>query len=725
MKKGKTDDYRFRHQNGKEACTQKESCEILKEHYKNLYKPRDPEAQEHRDFITEANQTRNDLLNANRNNTTPFTMSELVKAIKSMKGNKAPGTDKISTEAIKTLLHHGDLSETLTLYNELYTKNIVPNEWKKGLLTSIWKGKGVKGDPNNERGITLSNTPLKVMEKLLLTRIMRDTRISPRQIGGMPGKGTVDHIFTLNSIIYQTLKNKEYMNLTFLDIEKAFDKASFSAITRTLKDRGAKTDTLQYICNLNKDFHVKINTRHNDGRNQTNTDNLINTSNVLKQGSVLSPIEFGALIDDICETAINKTKHGTIEDRVVVNGKEEPMVLFVDDITIATRNRTLTNEYLKNTVDEAKKRLLKFGVPKCKTMEYNKQAKTHEDACIVMDGEELEFVTEFKYLGLIFNDKGDLENHLNEIEKKANKTAWAIKTLIHTNELYANSTKMAKMFTQTLLTPIMTYGLNATIPKPKEWQRITRIYNNCVKTIWGISNFQSGPTLLREMQLEPIKVTIEKQQLDYLTKICKGENESLKNAFKHFEGWQKHYDKLLKTWQISKSEMEQASLKEALRLINSKKQERSDREIINLTKHSNSYKHLTSLDAKCCDKIHNDYTQNTNITQAKNIFKARTNTVIHKNLGEIDCDTNTCTICEHGKNTLEHLLGNCWPLEYIANWIPIEAYHNCEHLQYCEYEQKSANITLLENCMESFKTTYKTVKNTKKPKEAKRSRKPP
>ena len=119
------------------------------------------------------------------------------------------------------------------------------------------------------------------------------------------GLGTTDHIFTLNTIIYNTLKSNLYLCSVFLDVEKAFDKANFNSIIDSLANMSASQDAMQYICNLNKNFKVSLGTG--------DACKTINTSNVLKQGSVLSLVEFGAVIDHINNLALEKTNADTVD----------------------------------------------------------------------------------------------------------------------------------------------------------------------------------------------------------------------------------------------------------------------------------------------------------------------------------------------------------------------------------------------------------------------------
>merc|ERR1712002_366688 len=90
------------------------------------------------------------------------------------------------------------------IINRLFNNLKVPESWKEGTLTTMYKGKWKKGDPKNDRGITVSSNMTKTAEKM-----MRD--MTACQGGGREGTGTRDHLLILNVIIekYKNLKKEE------------------------------------------------------------------------------------------------------------------------------------------------------------------------------------------------------------------------------------------------------------------------------------------------------------------------------------------------------------------------------------------------------------------------------------------------------------------------------------------------------------------------------------
>ena len=114
-----------------------------------------------------------------------ITDSEILKAIKQLKNNKAYGLDLLRNEMFKagsTLL----LSPLKKLFNLIFRSGHYPASWAEGRIISIHK-KGDKNDPSNYRGITISSSLGKMFNSILNSRLCTfldsNKIIRPEQIG--------------------------------------------------------------------------------------------------------------------------------------------------------------------------------------------------------------------------------------------------------------------------------------------------------------------------------------------------------------------------------------------------------------------------------------------------------------------------------------------------------------------------------------------------------------
>ena len=81
----------------------------------------------------------------------PIAMKEMNNAIKSLKRNKAPGPDGIPNEAMIEA-NHTTREMYLEVINEILKKRIPPEEWQKGHIKRLYKGKGKKRNVLQRKG---------------------------------------------------------------------------------------------------------------------------------------------------------------------------------------------------------------------------------------------------------------------------------------------------------------------------------------------------------------------------------------------------------------------------------------------------------------------------------------------------------------------------------------------------------------------------------------------
>jgi len=84
------------------------------------------------------------------------------------------------------------------LLSKVWTSGHVPSQWKEGIITSLYKGKGPKSDCSSYRPISLLSVPGKVFTHVLLARIdpLLKSHRRPHQSGFTAERSTTDAILT-------------------------------------------------------------------------------------------------------------------------------------------------------------------------------------------------------------------------------------------------------------------------------------------------------------------------------------------------------------------------------------------------------------------------------------------------------------------------------------------------------------------------------------------------
>jgi hypothetical protein len=101
-------------------------------------------------------------------------------------------------------------------------------------------GRENRNDASKYRPISLINVGGKVLEKILINRIMhylnKNNLMNKNQFGFTPGKGTTDAILAVKDFIEEGLLQRHITILVSLDVKSAFDAAFWPSIIYSLKE---------------------------------------------------------------------------------------------------------------------------------------------------------------------------------------------------------------------------------------------------------------------------------------------------------------------------------------------------------------------------------------------------------------------------------------------------------------------------------------------------------
>ena len=345
----------------------------------------------------------------------PFTKNELQNSLSLLK-NTSPGADRVHNMFLKNMPEN--IKEyTLRLFNHSWLSESVPNNWLESLLIPICKPHKDSSEIKSYRPISLLSCISKLMERMVAHRLewLMETKnlLSNSQSGFRKQRSTTDQLLVLDHNIKDSLGSNKHCIVVFVDLMGAFDRVWRLAVLQKLLNMGIKGKIIRWLHSYldNRTFKVFLEGEYSTKRK---------AKSGVPQGGVLSPLLFNILMSDLPK----------------VDGVE--FLEFADDIAIFSTgfdpNRVRENLEvgLKKLKDWTEKWGQCISFEKTKAMYFTKMQIPNPLPVIKISSSHIEYVNEFKYLGLTFDSpRLSYKKHILKLKDSCTKSLSVIKFLSH------------------------------------------------------------------------------------------------------------------------------------------------------------------------------------------------------------------------------------------------------------------------------------------------------
>lgn len=468
----------------------------------------------------------------------PISIREIKEVIFKLKNGKAVSCDKVSNEMIK---YSADfmLPALVKLFNYILQTSVVPDSWKLGYITPIFKKKGDKLDPNNYRGITVTSSLGKVFSSVLNNRLIKylqdNNIISDCQNGFKKGCRTSDNLFIIRTAVHKYLNMNKKVYCAFIDFQKAFDSVCHKSLFFKILSTGIGGKFFRFIKSLytsmvscvkfpkglSENFPVKKGTR---------------------QGDILSPALFNLFINDV----INELE-GVNPTPLILDEFKLTALLYADDLAIFSLSANGLQICLNKLQEFCNRCHLKINIGKSKILIFEKSRKHKETRVqpkFFINQQSLEIVTKYTYLGTSIDYKGNFYDGIEILSKKGLKAMYVIMKSVNSNNIKPS---IALKLFNAFVAPILTYnceiwGISFVQTLLKNIRNHNNFLNNlerfpfeqvqtkfCKWTL-GVNRYTSNIGTRGELGQYPLIIYIIKHIFDFVCHLQKSNNKAVTNA---------------------------------------------------------------------------------------------------------------------------------------------------------------------------------------------------
>ena len=433
-----------------------------------------------------------------------FSLSELKSAISSS-GNTSVGPDDLHYSFFR---HLSDVTLDCILrsLNTLWQDHVFPEEWRKSIVIAIPKPGKPKNNPDNYRPIALTSCFGKILERMVAKRLSfifeRHSLLSKYQCGFRKNHSPIDHIVRLETDIRKGFKHHKHTAAVFLDIRKAYDMVYRPAVIHKLYKLGIRGHLAFYISNFltgRRQFNVRCRSVFSD------THDL---ENGLPQGSCLSPILFNVFIDDL---------FADISPGVSFSLFADDSAMWCSDSDYDTAIFRL-QRCLHKLEHWSKVNGLEFSSDKSAAIIFSRTMRIQPSHSLHIYNNIIPFVTSYKFLGIIFDRRLSMRQHIQYIKVKCNSRLNLFRCLTSTCG-GADRATLLRLY-KAIVLPIIEYGaLVYAGGNEKALLSLEAAQNSFLRIALGVMKTSPVSALQVESNIPPLSIRRRELSLRYLTKI--------------------------------------------------------------------------------------------------------------------------------------------------------------------------------------------------------------
>ncbi|ETO33162.1 hypothetical protein RFI_03948 [Reticulomyxa filosa] len=343
-----------------------------------------------------------------------ITESEVIEALRHISCYKAQGPDNIHNLMLK---NGGDsiLQSLVFLLGWSFRMGYMPKSWKMANIVPIPKPDRDHSLTKNYRPIALLSRVGKLMERIILRRLMyylhQNNLLTPNQAGFQSRQNTDEFLLRITETIHKSFDKNGVTYAVLLDISAAYDSVWRNGLRSKLSEEFYLKGRLYWWIDSflsDRVGRVVINGAHSEWKK-------FHTG--VPQGLALYPLLFLLYINDIATTVPDQIQCGIFADDVAIWSS-----IFTSDTNEMQNQMNKMQRCLDNICEWANTWKMVLAPEKTQCITFRKKnKKKYPPLQLNLQGTPITETDNVRYLGLIMDSQLNYNRHLNYVYGKASR----------------------------------------------------------------------------------------------------------------------------------------------------------------------------------------------------------------------------------------------------------------------------------------------------------------
>jgi len=400
---------------------------------------------------------------------------------------------------------------------------VLPSRWAQSAITPIYKG-GAESEPGNYRGIAVGTALAKLYATILNQRLTGWLEANGLRALGQGGNRedhrTTDHALLLRTLIEQYRHSGQHLHVVFVDLVKFFDTVRRDLLWEKLRKVGVTGWMLQAVQALYANVPMVVKA---DG----NLSAPFQSTMGVKQGCPLSPTLSGIFLDDFERHVLAA---GPSMELPSLGGQPVPPFLWADDLIVAALGASGAQAQLQVLADYGTRWGLTVSVAKTKTITFRKPNQVVRHPNLLFQGQELEQVDSFVYLGMHFHATKPFSCAGTVRAEAAERALFAMRS--RCTELGLHDPVVLMQLFDALVLPVLLYGVEVwgAQDSSKGMQDCEKLHAAFLRRLLGVRTGTTGDVVLAEVGRFPLRATVAKLLGNFWNRLVTMEDTRLVKA---------------------------------------------------------------------------------------------------------------------------------------------------------------------------------------------------